>query len=147
MTTGLGTMALGTSPLGFGDPTEATAPPKPQTLFSTWVSPALKDYEIDPETRQLGEVPAILGRIIYLLTQEKGSSSLLPNDGIEYPVLVTEDFDKRVEASVRKALRQLTTVERVITVDAVVVELAGARTRYLLRYTDLTTGLRGELRF
>lgn len=147
MTTGLGTMALGTGPLGFGDPTEATAPPEAQKLLSTWVSPALRDYEIDTATRQLGEVPATRGRIIYILTQELGASPLLPDDGIAYPVLVTEDFDKRVDAAARKALRQLVVVERIITVDAVVVELSGPRTQYLLRYTDLDTGLAQELRF
>lgn len=140
-------MALGTGPMGFGDPNEADDPPPEAVYLSNWVSPASKQYEIDPDTGALAEVPPIRGRVIYCMTQVLGSSALLPDDGIEYPKRVDETFDTKVRNAVRTALRQLTDVEKVIRIEAIVVQERGRRSRGLVQYTDLTTGLPDEARF
>jgi hypothetical protein len=140
-------MALGTGPLGYGDPNEADEPPEDAQYLSTWVSPATKDYEIDPVRGCLAEVPPIRGRVLYCITQKKRSSALLPDDGIEYPTIVDETFDAKLRAAVRGALRQLTDVEKVVRIDSITIDARGPRSQYTLRYTDLTTGLPDSVRF
>jgi len=140
-------MALGTGPLGYGDPDEAEDPPEDAQLLSTWVSPATKQYEIDPVRGSLAEVSPVRGRVIYCLTQRLGSSALLPDDGVEYPKRVDDVFVATVQSRVRAALRQLTDVERVMRIEAIIVEEAGRRSRFLIHYTDLTTGAHEALRF
>lgn len=145
--TGLGTMALGTGPLGIGDPTEADEHPDAAQSLSTWVSPATKQYEINSTTGALAEVPPVRGRMLYCLTQKLGSSALLPDDGINYPTRVDETYDNKVRAAIRAATRQLTDVEKVARIDEIIIEERGRRSRGLVRFTDLTTGLKDEARF
>jgi len=140
-------MALGTGPLGYGDPDEATEPPDGAVYLSPWVSPATKSYEIDPVTGALGEVSPVMGRVIYCLTQVLGSSALLPGDGVKYPKKVDGQFEKNLLNAVRDALRQLTDTEKLIRIENIVVEKAGPRSQYFLHFFDLTTGRPESVRF
>lgn len=137
---GFGLLPAGLGPFGFGVPPEAALPPDGPS-GSRYINPATKDYEQDPDTLQLKQMPALRQRVLIAMTMRKGSAVTLPDLGVAFPTKMGTAFEAEVTASVRAALRQLTDIERVLRINAIAVERgASGRARVTLSYTDLTTG-------
>lgn len=80
-------------------------------------------------------------RMLLIGLTELGSSSTLPDMGIQIPRKIDRHFERNVKASVRKAYRRLTDVERSVRIDDIIIEDNGiAGRRFItISYTDLTT--------
>jgi len=74
-----------------------------------------------------------------------GSSSVLPEFGIDRPEKINDQFEARVEQSIRVSARQMTDVEKVARIDAITIERRQGRPRVTIAYTDLTTNLSDEV--
>ena len=145
---GFGNSAMGTSPFGVGTPLSSADPPtalvqaglaRPGCRF---IDPRTRDYVQDDDTRQLAQMPPIRQRVLLALLTVKGSSSVLPRMGVATPRKITEAFDTQMRHAVMSALYQLTTVERVIRVNAIHATRLSPAGRVLVEveYVDLTTG-------
>ena len=138
---GFGTCTIGQTPFGYGDPTEVSAPiDNLQADTARYLNPLTKDWQIDSDTGEYARMPAIRQRVLLALTTIKGSAMGLPDFGVELPKVMDAAFDRRVAASVRLALYQLSDVEKVIRIDGVEVERTTIRATVTVSYTDLTTG-------
>lgn len=146
--TGFGNSALGTSPFGIGTPSTSADPPtalvqaglaRPGCRF---IDARTRDYVHDPDTLQLAQMPVTRQRVMLALLTIKGSSTVLPRLGLRMPRKITEAFDTEVRHAVLSALYQLTTVERVIRVNAIHAARLSPAGRVLVEveYVDLTTG-------
>lgn len=133
---------FGATPFGVGTPSAAPIPPTGTPSLCRYIDPVSKDFQIDPATGQLAQMPPVRQRFLLLLSTILGSSSALPNLGIGLPVLIDDSFARRVDVSVRVGARQMTEIERVARInDVSVVTTAGGRVVVFVDYTDLTTGL------
>jgi len=130
---------IGSTPFGYGTPTTAGTLPK-RVAAANYLNPATKDYEQDPDTGELAQMPIVRQRVLLALTETFGSSSARPTDGILTPRKIGKDFQRAMADAVRQALRQLIEVERAIRVDDVTVRHEGSRAITTLSYTDLATG-------
>lgn len=141
MTTGIGFLPVGTGPFGFGVPPSAAVPPT-GPAGSRYINPATRDYQQDPATGQLKQMPPLRQRVLLTLLTVAGSSAAVPTMGVTYPRKMGDDFEAQVKAAVRYGMRQMTDIERVMRIDSIVVERGfSGRGRITLSYTDLTTGL------
>lgn len=127
-------------PFGTGTPTTSAAPPA-ATAGSRYLNPATKDYEIDASTGQLAQMPPLRQRVLIAVTTDIGSAATLTELGRIRPRKMAPTFEAEVIASIRKACRQMTDIERVMRIDAITIERgASGRYRPTLSYTDITNG-------
>ena len=77
-------MPFGTGPMGLGTPVTASLPPK-GPAGSRYIHPATKDYERDPTTGQLKQMPKVRQQVLLALTTLLGSASTLDGFGIRLP--------------------------------------------------------------
>lgn len=139
---GFGTMPAGTGPFGLGTPLTASAPPSGAS-GSRYINPATRDYEQDPDSLQLKQMPATRQRVLLALMTARGSSTALRTFGVRIPKKITTTFKAEVQASVRTALLHLTDTEPVIRIDTIIVETGtGGRVRITVSYTDLLANQR-----
>lgn len=135
-----GTMPFGTGPFGLGTPTSLTAPPT-GTAGVRYLNPASRDYEVDPATGQLAQMPSIRQRVLLAVTTLFRSSTAVPTFGIKLPRKMGTTFPAEADAAVRSALRHLTETEALIRINSVTTERYGGRARITVAWTDLSTGL------
>ena len=137
---GLGLFSLGSGPYGLGTPTAASAPPDPaDTQFSRYINPASGDYEVDPDTLHLKQMPPIRQRVILALKTTLGSATAYPSLGLRKPQAMGDDFEGVMTSNVRFALQQMTDVEGVLRIDGILVgRRPGGRATVTLAFTDLT---------
>lgn len=146
---GAGLAPAGLFPAGFGVGDDAPEPPT-GAWGSRYINPSTGDYEQDPDTRQLKQMPPVRQRVLLALKTIAGSSTVRPDDGIRPPRKIDSSFDRRMDDAVRVALRQLTDVEKVARVDAVTTERVpgnSGRVTVTVEYTDLTTGQADKVSF
>lgn len=137
---GFGTAPMGSAPFGYGYGDEGVEPPD-GAAGSRYINPASGQYEQDPGTRQLKQMPALRQRVLLKLRTIKGSSTVLPNLGIVLPRKIDQTFDAKVASGLRVAFRQETDVEKIMRIDGIAVRrLNTGRVEITLSYTDLTTG-------
>lgn len=137
---------LGSTPFGSGTPSPAAAPPSQLSQFSRYLNPGSGDFEVDPDTGQLKQMPAVRQRFLLLARTVRGSAAAMPEFGIRMPAKIDGAFAHRMRASVRDAARQMTDIEKIATVDDVLVEqLSSGRVQVTIVYTDLTTGQTGSV--
>lgn len=130
---------IGSTPFGVGTPATAAALPK-RIAVANWVNPTTKDYETDPDTGELAQMPLTRQRVLLALIESYGSSSVRPRDGVSLPRKIGANFRREVTDAVAQALRQLIEVEQVIRLDDVTVDSSGMRAIITVSFTDLTTG-------
>ena len=137
-TTGHG---LGTSPFGVGTPPSAAEPPDLPAAMSRYINPATKQFEIDDVTGNFKSMPTTRQRVLLIMMTIKGSSSALRNFGIAIPSKVNRDtIEQEMRTEIDRAFYRMTTVERVIRIDDVIVDPGDyGRVALTLVYTDLTT--------
>lgn len=142
---GFGLMPFGTGPMGLGTPVTASLPPN-GPAGSRYINPATKDYERNPSTRQLKQMPKVRQQVLLALTTILGSASTLDGFGIRLPRKQGDRFQSQMENSVRAALRHLTSVERVIQIESIKVESGrGGRARITVSWSELATNQRDRL--
>lgn len=133
---GFGAQPMGTSPFGVGTPTSATEPPD-GPAGSRYLNPVTRDYEIDDTTRQFKQMPPTRQRVLLAVMTDLGSSAL-PRFGVKRPPRMGETFEREQANAVRRALRHMTDVEKVLSIDSIKVERGlGGRARTTIAYTDL----------
>ncbi len=136
---GVGLSSFGLSPYGTGTPVEGEAPPT-GTAGSRYINPATRDYQQDPITKQLAQMPGVRQRVL-LAVLTLANSSTVYKGGIRQPRKMGTFFRAEMTQAVRATLRILTDVEKVIRIDSITVERgSGGRSRTTIEYTDLTTG-------
>ncbi len=133
--------AFADQPFGLGTPVAAVAPPKGEITLSRFIDPVTSDFAINEATGHLQEMPSVRQRFLILASTILGSSSVLPNLGIDLPVLIDDTFARRVDVSVRASARHMTDVERVARIDRVVVDPGSlGRVAVRIEYFDFTLG-------
>ncbi|HTJ17836.1 MAG TPA: hypothetical protein VL494_13745 [Steroidobacteraceae bacterium] len=142
---GFGVMPFGTGPMGLGTPVSASEPPV-GPAGCLYINPATKDYEQDPETGQLKQMPPVRQQVLLAITTLTGSATTLDWLGIRLPRKMGDRFQGDIEVSVRAALRHLTDTQKIIRVDSIVAQRgAGGRARITVSWTDLTTKLTDQV--
>ncbi len=137
---GFGTAGFGSSPFGLGTPVSASAPPS-GPAGCRYLNPASKDFEIDPDTGQQAQMPAVRQQVLLAITTLKNSATTLDWFGIRMPRKMGDRFQAEVEKSVRAALRHLTDTQQVIRIDSIKAEHgAGGRGRITVSWSDRKTG-------
>lgn len=136
---GFGQTAMGLKPFGFGTPVAAPAAAS-GSWGVRWLDPVSRNFEIDPTTGQYKQMPEIRHRVFLMLAETFGSSTVRPTDGLKRPEKMGDGFERLQEAAVRRALFQLTDVENLIRIDAVIVtRVNNQRAHTIVQWTDLTT--------
>lgn len=143
MPQGLGTGPMGLFPLGFGVGDPAPAPPT-GNWGSRYINPSTGDYEQDPATGQLKQMPGVRQRFLIRLKTKRGSSSVQPTLGVDLPKKIDASYVRRIDNAVRVAMRQETDVEKVARITAVIPTRDpgnAGRVNVTVQFIDLTTGL------
>ncbi len=138
---GIGMQAAGTSLAGLGVPATIVAVPEPST-GSRYLNPVTRDWEVDPATSQMAQMPSVRQRVLIALLTDRGSATASPGLGVRYPDKIGKAFEAEVRHSVRSALAHLTLEDDpVIRIDQIKVErLWTGRILVTLTFTDLETG-------
>ena len=136
---GYGVYPSAMSPFGLGTPIPATPPPTGEA-GTRYINPATGDYQQDPTTRQLAQMPSTRQRVLLATMTLRRSSSVNTTFGIDPPRRMGTFFDSEMKFAVRAALRHLTETEQVIRIDDITVERGiNGRSRTTIAFTDLTT--------
>lgn len=144
---GFGVYPSCVSPYGLGTPTPAEAPAT-GPAGCRYINPATGDYQQDPTTKQLAQMPATRQRVLLAVTTLINSSSVKRTFGIKLPRKMGTLFDSEMKQSVRSALRHLTDDEAVIRIDGITVERGRAgRSLTTVEWFDLETGKSDHLSF
>lgn len=131
--------------MGLGTPVSASDPPV-GAAGCRYINPATKDYEQDPSTGQLKQMPPVRQQVLLAITTIAKSASTLDWLGIRLPRKMGDRFQGDVEVSVRSALRHLTDAQKVIRIDRIIAERgAGGRARITVSWTDLKTKLTDQV--
>jgi len=128
--------------MGLGVPETAPIPPE-GPVGCRYINPATKDFEVDPDTGQLKQMPPERQQVLLALMTLARSSTApeLRNFGITMPRKMGDNFQASMVSAVRTALRDLTDRQKVIRIDSVKVEKgAGGRARTTVTYTITRTG-------
>ena len=137
---GFGVYPSALSPFGLGTPIPATAPPTGEAGVR-YLNPATGDYEQDPVTKQLAQMPTTRQRVLLAVMTLRSSMSVNREFGIRMPRKMGTFFESEVQQAARAALQHLTDTDAVIRIDSILVERgANSRARVTISFTDLTTG-------
>ena len=136
---------MGSTPFGVGTPTAANEPPE-GAAGSRYLNPVTRDYEVDPTTGQFAQMPGTRQRVVIAVLTVRNSSGI-PGFGLRAPTHMGETFDAQMKNAVRQALRTMTDVEKSLFINDIIVERGlGGRARVTIKFTDLVTGDRDEVR-
>lgn len=125
--------------LGMQEPQEATAPPDGPS-GSPWINPRTRDYELDPDTRQLKQMPELRQRVYLKLGTRRGSMLSDPTFGIELPKKIGLTFDDELRANINTAFARETQIDKIMRIDGIKIEnTQTGRVAVTLSYTDLNT--------
>lgn len=138
---GLATSAAGGFPFGSGTPLPSAAPAF-GPFGSPWLNSASRDYEIDPNTRQLKQMPTIRQRVFFTLATTRGTMAADIAFGVQLPPVINSSWEAQAEQEIRSGFIQMTDVEKVIRIDLITFAFFTAgRVQTTVQYTDLTTGI------
>lgn len=133
------------SPFGPAIPTSAVVP-KRETKLSRWIDPKTGLYSVDEDTGLYKTMPSARQRVMLALLTVRGSSSVLPDLGTERPKKLGGSWPEEQRAEVRRALRQLSDVEKTIRIDRIDVSIDGpGRGTTTVVYTDIESGVEDEV--
>ena len=145
--TGIGLQGAGITAAGIGTYTTIVEPADPSN-GSRYINPYTRDFELDPSTLQLAQMPGTRQLVLLALATIQGSSTALPSLGVKMPSKIGASFVADVTASVRSALAHLTREDDpVIALESVKVERANVPGRGIVTvsYTDLASGETDEV--
>lgn len=143
---GFAECAFATTPLGLGTPGLPGSVPAPGD-GSRFLNPQSRDWEIDPATTQLAQMPPTRQRVLLALLTVRGSATAVPGFGFTPPTKIGALFEAQTRNAVRTALRHLTNEEApVISIDNIdVVKVAPGRVVLTVEFTDLATSESDEV--
>jgi len=143
----IGSGPIGSGPFGIGTPVSGVAPPIGPPAGARYIDPGARDYTIDDSTGQYTRMPVVRQRMLIKLLTVRGSSTVLPELGLEVPRRIGPDFEARVRSMIRVAYKQETDIDKVARIDAVRIDRSTitGRVTITIEYTDLTTGQTDEL--
>jgi len=137
MSKGFGTGPFGLFAFGAGLPDQGES--LPPNLAIRYLDPNTKDFAAN-EDGTFQEMPSTRQRVLLALATTKGTAAGLDTFGSTHPLIgvIDSQFDSKVNNSVREALKQLTEVEKIITLDGVeIVKSPNGRVEITVSYTDL----------
>ena len=130
---------IGSTPFGFGTPVAAPLPPTQGPALSRYIDPGSGEFYIDPFVGQFGAMPSVRQRVLLVLNTEFGSSTALPELGIQRPKKIDENFNTAMKAAVQKAFYTLTDIERVMQIqDILINKQSSGRVAITVVYRDLS---------
>ncbi len=143
---GFGECAFGTSPLGLGTPGLPGSAPAASN-GSRFLNPKTRDWEIDPATSQLAQMPATRQRVLLALLTVRGSATSAPGFGFKAPSKIGTLFEAQTRNAARTALAHLTNEESpAIEIESITVQrIATGRVLLTVTYVDLATEERDEV--
>lgn len=137
---GLGMTSLGMTPFGVGTPATAAAPPTSTPTATRFLNKDTRDYEVAPDG-ELKRMPSVRHRVLMLLGAKKGSSTVLPELGLELPDRIDGRYAQLADQRIRAALNPLIRSKELrITAIRVTRSPVTGRVDHLIAYADLTTG-------
>ncbi len=132
-------MPFGLGPFGLETPDDPPTPPT-GSPGCRYINPASGDYENDPATGQLKQMPRARQRVLLALLTLQRSASTAPQFGSKLPRKMGTSFEIEVRQAVTLALRHLTEIEEAIRINSITVERGrGSRARVTVSYIDLDT--------
>lgn len=135
---------VGSTPFGMSTPVAAPAAATQGPALSRYINPGSGDYEIDDTVGQFASMPSLRQRVLLVLNTDFGTSTALPELGINRPKKITEAFVAQTLAAVRRAFYRLTDVERVMRIEDVqIVKQTTGRVQITVVYRDLTVASPG----
>lgn len=142
-------MSAGLGPAGLGTPLTGSDPPTGKAGVR-YLNPITKDYQQDPVSYQLAQMPSVRQRMAIMLGTTEASSSVQRALGLTMPKKIDSKTRASIEQAVRSAIVQLTEVEKVARIDGIGIEIgrsasATGRARVTVSFTDLTTGLQDQV--
>lgn len=138
---GFGLFSAGTGAFGLGSPDVAPVPPT-GPVGSRWINPATQDYEIDPGTRNLKQMPSVRQQVLLAIMTIKGSATTAPRFGVTLPTKMGNTFEAECKNSCKTALQHLTNSDPpIIRINnIIVVKGRNSRAQITIDYTDVSTG-------
>lgn len=138
---GAGHAPAGSSPAGHGTPATAAAGPDP-SAGSRYVNPTTRDYQLNPVTGQMAQMPPTRQKVLLALMTARGSSTAKPRFGLAPPRKMGSRFVNEMRQSVRAALSHLTQESNpMIRLQRIDVKVPrGGRAIVTVVYVDLSTG-------
>lgn len=139
---GLGNSSVGFSaPFGVGEPDEVPAPPVNAPQAARFIDPVTRDYALAEDGSYL-QMPELRQRVLLVVMETLGSSSVRPLDGVQSPTRIDATFERRMKTSLRGALRFLER-EGSARIDSITIAYPRPGTiETTVAYTDLKTGTR-----
>ncbi len=137
---GFGLFSAGTGAFGLGTPTVAPAEPT-GTIGSRWINAATRDYEIDPGTGNLKQMPSVRQQVLLAIATIEGSATSSPRFGVAVPNKMGTTFEAECKNACRSALNHLTSaVPPIIRINnMLVVKGKNSRAEITIDFTDLIT--------
>ncbi len=138
---GLGTVSIGSTPFGIGTPVSVAAPPSGTAVGVRFLNPITRDYQQDPDTLHLAQMPILRQRVYLAMMTIKRSATAVPGFGILLPPKLAASWRADVSSAVRTALRRLTDVERIMRIESIgLTKSPGGRVLAIVKFVDLDTG-------
>lgn len=143
---GFGLGPVGTFNFGSCAPGTLAAIPAP-VCGTRYINPITRDYQIDPATKQLAQMPHARQLVLLAVMTIKGSSSALPWIGLEAPTVLSDQFESDLRAKYFEALSHLTSGDTpIIIVENIQIEIYEiGKVAATISFIDLQTGLRDTL--
>lgn len=141
MSSGFGIFSAGFGAFGLSTPDVAPEPPT-GSVGTRWINPATKDYEINPATNNLKQMPDVRQKVLLAILTIQTTATTAPRFGVSLPSKMGTTFENECKNATRAALAHLTTAaDPEIRIDRIDVERGKAsRAQITVSYTDLTTG-------
>jgi len=130
---------MGTAPFGVGTPPAASSVPSGVTTFCRFLNPTTGEYEQDDTSLHQKQISRVMQMVLLALRTKRGSSSAAPDFGYASPTKMGNRFRALVEARVRQALRHLTHVQKVMSIQSITVTRGSGRYAVDLNYINLET--------
>jgi phage baseplate assembly protein W len=124
------------TPYGSGTPISTAAPPG-LIYRAAYIDPITRDYVV-VDDGNLGRMPIVRQQMLLALLTQKGSSTVLPNFGLELPKKIDENTPRLVRFAVERAVAHITGRQRAKLLDVVVEQPTMIRLQLTVSYRDLT---------
>jgi hypothetical protein len=133
---------LAITPFGYGTIASHAAPPEPVVSLTRKLDAQTLDYVLDDTGREFARMPKLKQRIYLALLTLRGSSAALPRMGIVLPKKLDGSATRRIQASVRDALREVLADGSLVIrrIDVAPHPLNTSRTIVGIEYLDVFAG-------
>lgn len=140
MSKGFGILPVGLGAFGLAAPDVAPEPPT-GPVGSRWINSATKDYEINPATGNLKQMPGVRQLVYLAISTIQGTANPNPRFGVRMPNKMGNTFENEAKAATNAALSHLTDVDPpLIKINSIkVTKGQRSRAEIMVDFTDLET--------